>query len=90
MYGPVYMRRTNIYLGESQTAALDQLSQRAGFSRAELVRRLIDSGLGVEASDLESELRAISESFAVLSGERERWRRGPDPRERYLDRVREQ
>jgi metal-responsive CopG/Arc/MetJ family transcriptional regulator len=90
MYNPVYMERTNIYLGQDQAAALDQLSQRAGVSRAELVRRLIDSGLGVEASDLESDLRATSESFAVLAGERQRWRRGRDARERHLDRVRGQ
>jgi len=88
MYNLMYMKRTNIYLGEGQTAALNQWSQGAGVSRAELVRRLIDQGIGVETSDLDSDLRAISESFAAFAGERGRWRRGRGGRERHLDRVR--
>lgn len=89
MYNLVYMKRTNIYLEESQAATLHQLSERAGVSRAELVRRLIDQGLGDVAPDLESDLRAISESFAVLAGG-SRWWRGRDARGRHLDRVRGQ
>jgi hypothetical protein len=88
MHDLVYMRRTNIYLGESQATALEQLSQLKGVSRAELVRRLIDRGLGVQTADLESDLRAISESFAVLAGEAEHVRRGRDGRQRHLEAVR--
>ena len=88
MYNLVYMKRTNIYLAEDQAAALHQLSQSAGVSQAELVRRLIDQGLADATPDLESDLRAISESFAVFAGGSVRWQRGRDARERHLDQVR--
>ena len=40
------MKRTNIYLGEGQAAALDRAAQAAGVSRAELIRELIDRAIG--------------------------------------------
>ena len=88
MYNLMYMRRTNIYLGDAQTAALEQRSRREGVSRAELVRRLIDQGLGDPIPDLDADLRAISDSFAAWEGAPAPWTRGVDRRQRHLDRVR--
>jgi hypothetical protein len=88
MYDLVYMVRTNIYVEESQTSALDELSRLQGISRAELVRRLIDQGLGNPSPDLDSDLRAISESFAAWGVGREPWSRQGDARGRHLERAR--
>lgn len=87
-YDLVYMRRTNIYLGDAQTAALEQLSLEQGVSRAELVRRLIDQGLGAQSPDQDQDLGAISDSFASLAGALAPETRGVDRRQRHLDRVR--
>ncbi|MGC1183713.1 MAG: CopG family transcriptional regulator [Candidatus Dormiibacterota bacterium] len=84
------MFRTNIYLDESQTAALDELAGRQAISRAELVRRMIDQGLGTPVPDLDADLRAISESFAALGEGQEPWSRQGDARERHLGRLRAQ
>jgi hypothetical protein len=95
------MNRTNIYLEESQSAALEAASRAQGISRAELVRRLISRGMGeAHEADLEIDLAAINESFGVVasegavapSGERTDLNtllpeRGPDERARHLDRV---
>ena len=54
------MQRTNIYLEERQCRALDRRAERDGISRAELVRRLIDTGLErTGGDDLEADLAAI-------------------------------
>jgi len=82
------MRRTNIYLEEGQSAALDQIAHARGISRAELIRQLIDRGVcGTSADDLESDLAAIRESFGVLRDEDVPVVRGPDERSRHLERV---
>jgi predicted DNA-binding protein len=47
MIGP--MKRTNIYLTDSQIARLARLSERTGLSVAELVRRAVDALLVREA-----------------------------------------
>lgn len=60
-------RRTSIYLEEAQAAALDQAALARGISRAELVRQLIDKGIGGSASDLEADLARARES-ATLRG----------------------
>jgi Ribbon-helix-helix protein, copG family len=36
------MKRTNIYLDEGQSAALEQVARTQGISRAELIRQFID------------------------------------------------
>jgi Ribbon-helix-helix protein, copG family len=83
------MKRTNIYLGEAQSAALDQVAHAQGISRAELIRQLIDTGIGTAGgTDLDSDLAAIRESFGVLTGEDVAPVRGADERARHLDRVR--
>lgn len=81
------MERTNIYLTESEVAALDGLAGALGVSRAEMVRRMVDRGLGTEAgTDLDADILAIEESFGALRGVRLR-ARGPDARARHLERI---
>jgi Ribbon-helix-helix protein, copG family len=81
------MNRTNIYLDEEQARSLDEAARAQGVSRAALIRRLIDRGLGQTDGDLESDLVAIEASFNVLSGE-DFLERGSDERSRHLDKVR--
>lgn len=87
MYDVMYMIRTNIYLDEAQTVALDELSRRQGISRAELVRRMIDQSLGTPVPGPDADLRAISESFAAWGEGQEPWSRQGDARERHLGRL---
>lgn len=62
------MQRTNIYLEERQTEALDRLAAAEGVSRAEIVRRVLDRALGGTDDDLASDLAAIEESFGGAVG----------------------
>lgn len=82
------MRRTNIYLGEAQSAAVEDVARARGVSRAELIRQLIDSGLGRSGwDDVEADLAAIEESYGVLADSDDLVARGPDERSRHLGRV---
>ncbi len=82
------MKRTNIYLREAQSTALDQVAHAQGISRAELIRQLIDRSIGATgAADLDADLAAIRESFGALRDEDISFGRGPDERSRHLDRV---
>jgi Ribbon-helix-helix protein, copG family len=82
------MQRTNIYLDDEQIAALDRLASARGTSRAEVVRGLIDRGLGGDRADLASDLAAIDTSFGALADEAVVLdRRGDDARARHLERV---
>lgn len=82
------MRRTNIYLGEEQSAAVEDVARARGISRAELIRQLIDSGLsGTGGADLEADLSAIAESFGAIADSEDFIARGADDRARHLDRV---
>jgi hypothetical protein len=84
------MRRTNIYLDERQSAALDQVARTEGISRAELIRQLIDRSLGTSgAADLDADLAAIRDSFGVARDEDILFSRGADERSRHLDRIAE-
>lgn len=80
------MRRTNIYLEERQTEALDQIASQEGVSRAEVIRRLLDKALGGYDDDLERDLAAIDASFGVLE-QFEAPRRDPGGREEHLTRT---
>jgi Ribbon-helix-helix protein, copG family len=60
------MKRTNIYLDEEQTAALDRLAAQEGVSRAEVIRQLLDRVLTSSDESLASDLHAIEDSFGVL------------------------
>lgn len=82
------MRRTNIYLDETQTAALDERARMSGISRAEALRRLIDDSIGERSHDVESDLAAIEASFAILADvDDDVPARGPDARAEHLDRI---
>ena len=81
------MKRTNIYLGEGQAAALDRVAAAEGVSRAELIRGLIDRAIGGHpGADLAADLAAIDGSFGVLAGQ-EAFSRTRDERTDYLDRL---
>ena len=82
------MKRTNIYLGEEQSAAVEDAARARGVSRAELIRQLIDSGLsGTRSADLEADLAAIDESFGAIADAADFVARGDDDRARHLDRI---
>lgn len=80
------MHRTNIYLDETQTEALDRLATEEGTSRAELIRRVIDQWLAGGDSTVEADLDAIDASFGILSGVAALDRK-PDERAEHLDRI---
>lgn len=84
------LQRSNIYLEERQAVALDRAANARGISRAELVRELIDRGIGDStAFDLEADLAAIDASFGVLSeaADLQVVERGPDDRSRHLEKL---
>lgn len=84
------MKRTNIYLDERQTSALDDLARAQGLSRAEVIRRILDRAIDAEPADeVAAQVAAIEESFGVLrdGDEDEFVVRGPDERSRHLDRI---
>ena len=82
--------RTNIYLEARQSAALDEAAEAKGISRAELVRQLIDRGIGADSAvDLEADLAAIDASFGALGrvSTFQPLAREPDERSRHLEDV---
>ena len=84
------MKRTNIYLDEAQSAALERVARIQGISRAELIRQLIDRSIGVSgAADLDADLAAIRDSFGIDRDEDIPFNRGPDERSQHLDRMAE-
>jgi hypothetical protein len=84
------MKRTNIYLDEGQSAALEQVARTQGISRAELIRQFIDRSLNESgAADLDADLAAIRDSFGVAHDEDVSFGRGSDERSRHLDRMAE-
>ena len=81
------MKRTNIYLAEGQAAALDQVAQAEGVSRAEVIRELIDRAIARNpGADLSADVAAIEESFGILAGEGD-FARARDERMEYLKRL---
>lgn len=78
------MKRTNIYLDEGQSAALDQIARTRGVSRAEIIRQFIDRSIGESAA---VDLDAIRDSFGVARDEDIAFGRGPDERARHLNRM---
>lgn len=81
--------RTNIYLESRQAHALDEAAKAQGISRAELVRQLIDRGIGGPPRDLEADLAAIEASFGALRDVDDVFApvRSPDDRARHLHRI---
>ncbi|MFV0451621.1 MAG: CopG family transcriptional regulator [Propioniciclava sp.] len=85
------MQRTNIFLEERQTRALDRLARSEGVSRAEVIRRLLDRGLAGAADAEAADLAALDLSFGCLADVAvDLPSRGGDPREGYLTGVWEQ
>ncbi len=80
------MRRTNIYLDETQTASLDRLAVQQGVSRAEIIRQLLDRALSNTDDNLASDLMAIRNSFGSLR-DVESPDRGSGDREEHLGRI---
>ena len=78
------MKRTNIYLDEGQSAALERVARTRGISRAELIRQLIDRSLGGSGADLDADLDAIRDSFGIARDENISFGRGSDGRSRHL------
>lgn len=82
------MQRTNIYLEERQTRALDHLAEEAGVSRAEIVRRLLDRALAGGDDALTADLGAIDISYGCLATvEFDPPERAPDARADHLAAV---
>lgn len=63
------MKRTNIYLEERQTTALDEVARRSGVTRAELVRRYVDRGLEQDVDSVDDDLASFDASFGVCTDE---------------------
>jgi len=80
------MKRTNIYLDEEQTASLDRLAEQEGVSRAELIRRLIDSALSGSDASRGADIAAIEDAFGCVRAI-EAPVRGPGEREQHLART---
>lgn len=79
------MQRTNIYLEERQTAALDRLAADEGVSRAEIIRRLLDRALTSTDQSVAADLAAIDYSFGSLDDVT--IDRGTDERAEHLARL---
>ena len=59
------MKRTQIYISEEQDRRIASRAADAGVSKAEIIRRLLDRGLGID-DDTEVRLRAVNETFGIL------------------------
>lgn len=80
------MRRTNIYLDDEQTAALDRIAKQEHLSRAEIIRRLLSRALEGRDDDLDADLEAIDASFGACR-DVDAVGRGLDERAAHLDRM---
>jgi metal-responsive CopG/Arc/MetJ family transcriptional regulator len=61
-------RRTQIYLDEEQTAALDERAAAEGTTRSKLIRRAIDAYLAQEMHDAASWREQWQEAVAETAG----------------------
>lgn len=59
------MRRTQIYLTDEQDRLVAARAQDAGMAKAEVIRGLLDAGLGL-SDGVEERRRAITETFGIL------------------------
>jgi hypothetical protein len=59
------MKRTQIYISEEQDRRLVARAEDAGVSKAEVIRRLLDQGLGIDDGNA-ARVRAVDETFGLL------------------------
>lgn len=59
------MRRTQIYLTDEQDRLVAARAEDAGVAKAEVIRSLLDAGLGL-SDGAQEQRRAISETFGIL------------------------
>lgn len=64
------MHRTNIYLTEEQVEALESRSRHEGVSRAEIVRRVLDAGLGL-AGEEQDDVAAVAATSGIWASRSE-------------------
>ena len=82
------MQRTNIYLEERQAAGLDAVARREGVTRAEVVRRYVDRGLGSDLGDLAGDLEVIERTSGCLADDADLdVERGDGDRAAHLERM---
>lgn len=74
------MQRTQVYLTDEQRRRLGQRARDSGVPMAEVLRRILDEGLGISDSRAER-LAAVDESAGALADD-ETWHE-------FLDRVRQ-
>ena len=86
------MRRTQIYLTDEQRRRIQHRASDAGVSQAEIIRRLLDRGLGIEDS-VDEAVAAVRSTAGILESapDWEAWLAevrggGADARLRDLDR----
>lgn len=59
------MRRTNIYLTDEQLRRIARQAEDAGVSQAEIVRRILDVGLGIDQGSAER-IAAVEATAGIL------------------------
>jgi serine/threonine protein kinase HipA of HipAB toxin-antitoxin module len=82
MYDPYIMRRTQIYLDESQSRLLEAQSKASGFSISHLIRAAVDTVYGKRRSLTQAQKLRIAESTAGA------WASRTETGADYVDRVR--
>lgn len=60
------MRRTQMYLTDAQRSRLAARARADGVSEAEVIRRILDEGLGIHAPD-DDRLAAVDETAGLLA-----------------------
>jgi Ribbon-helix-helix protein, copG family len=65
------MRRTQVYITEEQDERIAARAVDAGVSKAEVIRRALNRGLGVD--DGTGERRRAIEATAGIAGDEEEW-----------------
>lgn len=61
------MRRMQLYLTEEQRRRIAQRAEDVGVSQAEVVRRILDAGLGIDAGARER-VAAVDATAGILAG----------------------
>lgn len=59
------MKRTQIYISEEQERRIAEHAEDAGVSKAAVIRRLLDQGLGID-DGADARVRAVDATFGLL------------------------